>query len=95
MTGGFLFSNSARATTYLDSTETMVSEENGWKINQEHSLPHPMAYLQGISIQNNIIMIGKIDFMSTAFLAVMHNDGLGGCELPIILFRTLDNSIKV
>ena len=95
MTGGMLLSRSAHAVTYLDTTETMVSEENGWKINQKHSLPHPMAYLHGISIQNNIIMIGKIDFMSTAFLAVMHNDGLGGCELPIILFRTLDNSIKV
>ena len=67
MTGGFLFSNSARATTYLDSTETMVSEEDGWKINRKHSLPQPMAYLQVISIQNNIIMIGRIDFMSTAF----------------------------
>ena len=86
MTGGMLLSRSAHAVTYLDTTETMVSEENGWKINQKHSLPHPMAYLHGISIQNNIIMIGKIDFMSTAFLAVMHNDGLGGCEfeLPIL-----------
>ena len=72
-----------QAVTYLDSTETMVSEEDGWKINRKHSLPQPMAYLQVISIQNNIIMIGRIDLMSTAFLAVMHNDGLGGCELHI------------
>ena len=68
MTGGILFSNSARATTYLDSTETMVSEENGWKIIEKNLLPHPLAFLQGVSIQNKILMIG-IDFKSTAFLA--------------------------
>ena len=69
VTGGILFSNRARATTYLDSTETMVSEENGWKIIQKSSLPRPMAYFQGISMQNKIIMLGRVHLMSTSFLA--------------------------
>ena len=69
MTGGILFSNSARANTYLDSTETMVSEEDGWRIIQKSSLPRPMAYFQGISMQNKIIMLGRIHLMSTNFLA--------------------------
>ena len=68
MTGGMLLSKSAQAVTYLDTTETMVSEENGWKIIQKNSLPRPMSFLRGISIQNKIIMTGRKDFMSTAFL---------------------------
>ena len=71
MTGGILFSNSARANTYLDSTETMVSEENGWKIIEKNFLPHPLAFVQGVSIQNKILMIG-IDSKSTAFLAFLN-----------------------
>ena len=64
-----LLSRSAHAVTYLDTTETMVSEENGWKIIQKSSLPRPMAYFQGISMQNKIIMLGRIHLMSTNFLA--------------------------
>ena len=68
MTGGMQYYKHLQAVTYLDSTETMVSEENGWKIIQKSSLPHPMSFLRGISIQNQIIMTGRIDFMSAVFL---------------------------
>ena len=62
------YNKQPQTVTYLDSTETMVSEENGWKIIQKSSLPHPMSFLRGISIQNQIIMTGRIDFMSAVFL---------------------------
>ena len=62
------YNKQPQTVTYLDSTETMVSEENGWKIIQKNSLPRPMSFLRGISIQNQIIMTGRIDFMSAVFL---------------------------
>ena len=42
-----------------DSTEIMAKEKTGWKILQNHPLPHPIRDLRGISIQNKIFMIGK------------------------------------
>ena len=57
MTGGYLFSFNDDA--YLDSTEIFVNEKVGWISNKKYSLPHPMRYLSGISINNKIFMIGK------------------------------------
>ena len=60
MTGGSRFDFDHDAIVYIDTTEIMVSEETGWNIIQEASLPHSMSMSGSISINNKIFLIGNV-----------------------------------